>query len=102
MIVVSWSNVNRYRFKLPRETDILGLPIGQVRPKISRDANSKQHITVAATIDGKEISRSYTPTSSDDEAGYFDLLIKVNRPQKNQSSLPRATPLEISRNTSVS
>jgi hypothetical protein len=102
MIIASLSNVNRYRFKLPRETDILGLPIGQVLPKISCNANSKQHITVAATIDGKEISRSYTPTSSDDEAGHFDLLIKVTLLLTIQSSLPRATPLEISRNTSAS
>ena len=33
---------------------------------------------MACTIDGKEISRSYTPTSSDDEPGRFDLLIKVS------------------------
>lgn len=54
-----------YRFKLPRETDILGLPIGQ-------------HISLAATIDGqpKEVVRSYTPISSDEDKGYFDLLIK--------------------------
>jgi cytochrome-b5 reductase len=28
-------------------------------------------------IDGKEVIRSYTPTSSDDDLGFFDLLIKV-------------------------
>jgi len=54
-----------YRFKLPRPTDILGLPIGQ-------------HISLAASIAGqpKEVVRSYTPISSDEEKGYFDLLIK--------------------------
>ena len=54
-----------YRFKLPRPTDKLGLPIGQ-------------HISLAATIPGqpKEVVRSYTPISSDEESGYFDLLIK--------------------------
>jgi len=54
-----------YRFSLPRPTDILGLPIGQ-------------HISLAATIAGqpKEVVRSYTPISSDDNAGYFDLIIK--------------------------
>jgi cytochrome-b5 reductase len=54
-----------YRFKLPRPTDTLGLPIGQ-------------HISLAATIAGqpKEVVRSYTPISSDEEKGYFDLLIK--------------------------
>jgi len=30
-----------------------------------------------AEINGKQISRSYTPTSSDDDLGHFDLLIKV-------------------------
>jgi hypothetical protein len=30
-----------------------------------------------AEINGKQISRSYTPTSLDEDAGHFDLLIKV-------------------------
>ncbi|KAF2279819.1 NADH-cytochrome b5 reductase 1 [Westerdykella ornata] len=58
-------NTAIYRFKLPRPTDILGLPIGQ-------------HITLAATIPGQpnDVLRSYTPISSDEDKGYFDLLIK--------------------------
>merc|ERR1712093_626528 len=56
-------NTATYRFALPKETDILGLPIGQ-------------HISVQAEIDGKNVMRSYTPTSSDDDLGHFDLLIK--------------------------
>jgi NAD(P)H-flavin reductase len=66
-------NVAIYRFALPRPTDILGLPIGQ-------------HISLAATIPGqpKEVVRSYTPISSDNEAGYFDLLVKTY-PQGNIS-----------------
>jgi cytochrome-b5 reductase len=55
---------DRYRFALPHPSDVLGLPIGQ-------------HISVSAEINGKEIMRSYTPTSSDDDLGHFDLLIKV-------------------------
>jgi cytochrome-b5 reductase len=57
--------MHSYRFKLPRPTDILGLPIGQ-------------HISLAATIAGqpKEVVRSYTPISSDEDKGHFDLLIK--------------------------
>jgi cytochrome-b5 reductase len=43
---------------------VLGLPVGQ-------------HISVMAEINGKQISRSYTPTSLDEDAGHFDLLIKV-------------------------
>jgi hypothetical protein len=54
----------RYRFALEHPNDVLGLPIGQ-------------HISVAAEINGKDIVRSYTPTSSDDDLGHFDLLVKV-------------------------
>ncbi|KAL4069511.1 ferredoxin reductase-like C-terminal NADP-linked domain-containing protein [Scleroderma citrinum] len=56
-------NTAIYRFALPRPDDVLGLPIGQ-------------HISISAEINGKEIVRSYTPTSSDDDLGHFDLLIK--------------------------
>ncbi|MCJ1290504.1 NADH-cytochrome b5 reductase [Xylographa carneopallida] len=61
-------NVAIYRFNLPTSNSILGLPIGQ-------------HMSVAANItqpDGqiKEVVRSYTPISSDENYGYFDLLIK--------------------------
>lgn len=55
-----------YRFALPHPQDVLGLPIGQ-------------HISVSAEINGKDVMRSYTPTSSDDNLGHFDLLIKVSR-----------------------
>jgi len=61
-IIVS-PNTALYRFGLPKKSDILGLPIGQ-------------HISVAAVIEGKDIVRSYTPTSSDDDLGHFDLLVK--------------------------
>ncbi|KAI0001980.1 hypothetical protein BJV77DRAFT_1057699 [Russula vinacea] len=61
-IVVS-PNTAIYRFALPHPSDSLGLPIGQ-------------HITVSAEINGKDVARSYTPTSSDDDLGHFDLLIK--------------------------
>lgn len=67
-------NTAIYRFKLPSENSILGLPIGQ-------------HISLAATLDvtnpktgataPTEVVRSYTPVSSDQESGYFDLLIKA-------------------------
>ncbi|KAL9636414.1 MAG: hypothetical protein Q9164_002834 [Protoblastenia rupestris] len=68
-------NVAIYRFSLQSPTHILGLPIGQ-------------HMSVAATltVDGKpkEVVRSYTPISSDENPGYFDLLIK-SYPQGNIS-----------------
>ncbi|KAM9901407.1 hypothetical protein OXX79_004565 [Metschnikowia pulcherrima] len=53
-----------YKFGLPKSTDRLGLPIGQ-------------HIAISAVIDGKEVVRSYTPISNDDQLGSFDLLIKT-------------------------
>ncbi|MCJ1333537.1 NADH-cytochrome b5 reductase [Thelotrema lepadinum] len=60
-------NTAIYRFKLPTPKSILGLPIGQ-------------HISIAAelNVEGKlkEVVRSYTPISSDENKGYFDLLIK--------------------------
>ncbi|KAI0782696.1 NADH-cytochrome b5 reductase [Abortiporus biennis] len=62
-IVIS-HNTAIYRFALPHPEDVLGLPIGQ-------------HIQISAHIEGKDIMRSYTPTSSDDDHGYFDLLIKA-------------------------
>ncbi|KAI8995562.1 NADH-cytochrome b5 reductase [Trametes punicea] len=62
-IVVS-PNTAIYRFALPHPDDILGLPIGQ-------------HVSVSAEINGKDIMRSYTPTSSDDDRGHFDLLVKA-------------------------
>ncbi|KAG1755098.1 NADH-cytochrome b5 reductase [Suillus paluster] len=62
-IVIS-PNTAIYRFALPHPQDVLGLPIGQ-------------HISVSAEINGKDIMRSYTPTSSDDDLGHFDLLIKA-------------------------
>ncbi|KAI8591619.1 NADH-cytochrome b5 reductase 1 [Geranomyces variabilis] len=71
-IVIS-HNTAIYRFALPSPESVLGLPIGQ-------------HISVSAEINGKEITRSYTPTSNDAEKGHFDLLIK-SYPTGNISKL---------------
>jgi len=67
-------NTAIYRFALPSEDSILGLPIGQ-------------HISLAAELDvtdpktgkveHKLVQRSYTPISSDVEPGFFDLLVKA-------------------------
>eukprot|EP01112_Ceratiomyxa_fruticulosa_P015421 TRINITY_DN4531_c0_g1_i1.p1 TRINITY_DN4531_c0_g1~~TRINITY_DN4531_c0_g1_i1.p1 ORF type:complete len:278 (-),score=58.16 TRINITY_DN4531_c0_g1_i1:148-981(-) len=57
-------NTRLFRFALPTPDSILGLPIGQ-------------HISLKAVVDEKDVMRSYTPVSSDDEKGYFDLIIKV-------------------------
>ena len=57
-------NTAIYTFALPNKTDVLGLPIGQ-------------HISIGQVINEKEIVRSYTPVSSDDDKGVFKLLIKT-------------------------
>ncbi|CAL1269694.1 unnamed protein product, partial [Larinioides sclopetarius] len=36
-----------------------------------------QHIFLSAKIDGNIVIRPYTPVTSDDDKGYFDLVIKV-------------------------
>ena len=64
-------NTALYRFRLPTTNSVLGLPIGQ-------------HISLKANIEGKDVQRSYTPTSSDDDKGFFDLIIKTY-PQGNVS-----------------
>jgi cytochrome-b5 reductase len=53
-----------FRFQLPSPKHILGLPIGQ-------------HIYLTAHVDGELVKRPYTPTTSDDNQGYFDLVIKI-------------------------
>jgi cytochrome-b5 reductase len=43
---------------------IKGLPLGQ-------------HVYLSAKINGELVVRPYTPTSSDDDKGFFDLVLKV-------------------------
>ncbi|XP_049837035.1 NADH-cytochrome b5 reductase 2 isoform X1 [Schistocerca gregaria] len=57
-------DTRKFRFGLPSEQHILGLPIGQ-------------HIHLSAKIDDQIVIRSYTPVSSDEDKGYMDLVIKV-------------------------
>ncbi|XP_048331677.2 nitrate reductase [NADH] [Ziziphus jujuba] len=57
-------DVRLFRFALPSEDQVLGLPVGK-------------HIFLCATIDDKLCMRAYTPTSSIDEVGYFDLVVKI-------------------------
>jgi len=66
-------NTAVYKFQLPTNGSILGLPIGQ-------------HISIRANIGGQNVLRSYTPISSDDDKGTFDMLIK-SYPQGNISKL---------------
>ena len=45
---------------------------------------------VSGLIDGEIVSRPYTPITSDDEQGFFELVIKVH------SLSPLATPIKVS------
>jgi hypothetical protein len=58
-------DVRRFRFALQSPDHVLGLPIGQ-------------HISLKFTdAEGKEVQRSYTPVSSDEDIGFVDFVIKV-------------------------
>ncbi|KAF5740285.1 Nitrate reductase 2 [Tripterygium wilfordii] len=57
-------DVRLFRFALPSEDQVLGLPVGK-------------HIFLRATIEDKLCMRAYTPTSTIDEVGHFDLVIKI-------------------------
>jgi cytochrome-b5 reductase len=48
----------------------------ELHPDKSLGLKLGRHITVRADIDGNRVMRSYTPTTSIDQKGYFDLLIK--------------------------
>jgi cytochrome-b5 reductase len=57
-------DTRRFRFQLPSSKHVLGLPVGQ-------------HIYLTAHINGELVKRPYTPTTSDDNQGYFDLVVKI-------------------------
>lgn len=59
-------NVRLFRFGLQTPQTKLGLPVGQ-------------HMFLYADIEGEPCMRAYTPTSSDDDLGHFDLVVKVYR-----------------------
>ena len=52
-----------FRFALPTEEHCLGLPTGQ-------------HIYLSARVAGSLVVRPYTPTSSDEDLGHMDLVVK--------------------------
>ncbi|EOA85535.1 uncharacterized protein SETTUDRAFT_177772 [Exserohilum turcica Et28A] len=54
----------RLVFGLPSKNSILGLPTGQ-------------HVAIRHEADGKQITRSYTPTSSNKDLGRLELTIKI-------------------------
>eukprot|EP00045_Choanoeca_perplexa_P012410 m.135416 g.135416 ORF g.135416 m.135416 type:complete len:323 (-) comp15992_c0_seq1:2323-3291(-) len=60
-------DTRRFRFALQSPQHVLGLPVGK-------------HMNFSAKVNGKLVVRSYTPVSSDDDLGFFDLVIKVYTP----------------------
>jgi len=56
-------NVYKLCFELPTTTTVLGLPVGQ-------------HVAIKAEIDGKTVSRSYTPVSNNSDVGRLELIIR--------------------------
>jgi len=82
-------DVCRFRFGLPTDQTVLGLPVGQhitmyapnMRGLVGGEWNKKPDPEGGE----KEIQRKYTPVTSDDDLGYFDLVIKVYvRGEKDQ------------------
>ena len=58
-------DVRRFRFALQSNDHIIGLPVGQ-------------HVSLKyVDAEGKDVIRSYTPTTSNDERGYVDFVIKI-------------------------
>jgi cytochrome-b5 reductase len=72
-----------FRFGLPTASTVLGLPVGKhfkvYAPnkvgKVEGEWNGREDSEAGKS----EVVRSYTPTSSDDDLGHFDLVIKVYR-----------------------
>lgn len=62
-IVVS-HDTRIFRFALEHPEQVLGLPIGQ-------------HMALKVHLNGKDVVRMYTPISSDEDLGRFDLMVKV-------------------------
>lgn len=57
-------NTYRFVFKLPKSDMVLGLPIGQ-------------HLSIRGQVNGKAVSRSYTPVSNNHDKGELRLVIKM-------------------------
>merc|ERR1712051_150340 len=57
-------DTRKFIFALPSPNHILGLPVGQ-------------HVYLSAKVGGSLVVRPYTPTSSDEDLGHMDLVVKV-------------------------
>jgi len=70
----------RFRFALPSPKMVLGLPVGKhfkvFAPNAPGVVPGQWNGRDDAEASASEINRSYTPTSSDDDRGYVELVIK--------------------------
>ena len=77
-------DVTRFRFILPPDAPLLGLPIGQ-HLKIYAPASGLPTASVDGQWNGRDdlekesaqIERKYTPTTSEEDVGFVDLVVKV-------------------------
>lgn len=74
----------RFRFALPSPNMVLGLPVGKhfklFAPNVEGKVKGQWNGRDDPEKDATEIERKYTPTSSDHELGFVDLVIKVRAP----------------------
>lgn len=80
-------DVRKFIFALP-EGQCLGLPVGK-------------YIFVSAEIDGKLVSRPYTPITSDDDVGFFHLCVKVYFPPRGGVMTQHLESLNIGDNVDI-
>jgi len=75
-----------FRFALPSKSMVLGLPVGKhfkiFAPSPKGAVAGKWNGQDDEEQSRSEIERKYTPTTSDDDLGRVDLVIKVYRPGK--------------------
>jgi len=79
-------NTYQFRFGLPTSSSKLGLPVG------------KHMLLRFLDEEKKPVSRPYTPVTSDDELGYFDLVIKVypmGKMSQHLKGLPLNDTIEV-------
>lgn len=72
-------NVKIIRFALPSDKHVLGLPTASC-------------ITVNADIGGEVVTRPYTPITTEEDFGYFDLLVKYYENGKMSKHLHSLRP----------
>jgi len=77
-------DTRRLRFKLPSPRMVLGLPVGKhiklIFPNLVGVKPGKWNGRDDKDFGRKEVSRNYTPTTSDNDHGYFDLVLKIYSP----------------------